>query len=787
MLLLVLRSLLVYGATAGAIIWLARRVVGPVRRRIAIFLAAAPLLLTGHAMLTGGVHAPLDIVYNADPFRSFRASLGFTPDPVPTLGDVVYQEIPWRKAVRAAVKRGELPLWNPHVLAGEPLLAVQQPAVFHPGTWIGFLLPLAQAWTFEMALRIFLALLCGYLFLREIGLREVPALIGAAGWGFSNYLVFFLGYPLSAAAAPFPLLLLGLRRVARAPSAGPDGIVVAALLLMVTSGHPESLLHAVAAAGLFFLAELARLRRGEAGRALLHALGAGALTLGLSAVLLLPLAEALPHTFEHSLRSSAYAQRIRSMPWSGVLARLGLELSPFPAASSALPAWYRGPFLATGYCGSLLLPLAFAGIFGRSRYRWIFAALGALALSVAACTPAADALARLPLFDIAINERLIFITALSVCVLAALGAERILDGDGRAAFLTGSLATLGGVALLYFRYAERAGPVFGSVGAVRESFLLQVVPLLAAAVLVGLPSRPWRARVAVPSLLVLLLFQRGLEAGGFYPTFPARTFYPPLSVLAKIPRGEPFRFVSLDYTFIPNVAALYGLEDVRGYEAMTFHPLFETYPIWCIHQPIWYNRVTDPTSPFLSFLNVRWVLAPRETVTPTGWSVVGEGEGMRLLENPAVLPRAFVPRSLAFEPEPARRLEILGAIRNFADRGVVGEPGASGWIANGDADVSIRGYRADRLDLDVRARNAALVATSIPAWPGWMAEIDGAVAPLVSYNHAFVGVRVPEGRHRLELRYAPRSFRAGAAISLACVVIAAVLMVRRRRAAPAGG
>ena len=53
--------------------------------------------------------------------------------------------LPWRAAVRGEVFAGRLPLWNPYVLGGSPLLAVQQPAVLHPGTWVGFLLPLAQA------------------------------------------------------------------------------------------------------------------------------------------------------------------------------------------------------------------------------------------------------------------------------------------------------------------------------------------------------------------------------------------------------------------------------------------------------------------------------------------------------------------------------------------------------------------------------------------------------------------------------------------------------------------
>jgi hypothetical protein len=68
--------------------------------------------------------------------------------------------------------------------------------------------------------------------------------------------------------------------------------------------------------------------------------------------------------------------------------------------------------------------------------------------------------------------------------------------------------------------------------------------------------------------------------------------------LEAIPRHVPHRMTAIGYNFIPNIAALYEVEDVRGYEAMTFKPLFETYPLWCVHQPVWYNRVDDPRGPF---------------------------------------------------------------------------------------------------------------------------------------------------------------------------------------------
>src|SRR5262245_38237732 len=148
--LLVVRSVIVYGGMAAILLFLAHRYVLPLPRRTAWLLAALPLLFTGPALFTGRVYGPIEILYNAHPFGSLREALKVPQDRTPLLGDVVYQQIPWRAAVREAIEEGRLPLWNPHTLCGEPLLAVAQPAVLHPGTLAGLLLPLPQAWTFDM-------------------------------------------------------------------------------------------------------------------------------------------------------------------------------------------------------------------------------------------------------------------------------------------------------------------------------------------------------------------------------------------------------------------------------------------------------------------------------------------------------------------------------------------------------------------------------------------------------------------------------------------------------------
>src|ERR1700730_13122276 len=158
MFLVVLRSLLVYGAAAAVCLIVVDRFVTPLRLRTAILLACAPALFVGKALFTGGVYAPLDNAYFFPPLAAHGAEGGVVGVRTPLLGDVVASYLPGLKAVREAVKNGRMPLWNRFQAAGDPPLAFQQPAVFHPATWIGFLLPLAQAWTFGIALRFLIAL-----------------------------------------------------------------------------------------------------------------------------------------------------------------------------------------------------------------------------------------------------------------------------------------------------------------------------------------------------------------------------------------------------------------------------------------------------------------------------------------------------------------------------------------------------------------------------------------------------------------------------------------------------
>jgi hypothetical protein len=781
--LLVVRSVAVYAATAALFVWIAHRSVLPIRRRVALVLVAAPLLLTGPATFTGAVYGGVDILYDAPPFQSHCDVLGGARVGSPMLGDVVGQHIPWRVATRRAIAAGRLPLWNPDTLVGEPLLAVQQAGILQPGTWIGMLLPLPQAWTFDMSLRLLIALLCAYLFFRDLGCGELPALLGAAGWAFSDFFVFFLGFSIAPPTAPFPLMLLSARRVVREPGARSGGILAAAIVLGVVGGHPETVLHTGAASALYFFFELTAPGERRTRKALAVGALSTAAAFALCAVVLLPLAEILPSTAEHVLRSTWYAHSKRSVEVASSAFRLVPQLVPYVVGVAGHGRVRPGFVVPSAYAGALLMPFAFGGLFARRRDRWFFVGLGFLALAVCVKTAAADWITRLPLFDIAINEYLIVVCTMSGCVLAAFGAERLRHGEGRRTFAAGALGSAALIAILNASYRSSMYDLRMPPAYQHERQALQLAPLVLGAFWVlSLRKKP---SLALGGAIVVFAASRFLEVGRINPTVPAEALFPNVPVLSKIPRGVPERMAAVGATFIPNASAAYDLEDVRGYSALTLVRLRQTYSLWCVEQGIWFNRIDDPDTPFLAFLGVRRVLLPPGAAVPAGWPVLAESDGLKLVENPRALPRAFAPRLYRAEPDPTKRVQLLGEIRDFREQAIIEGDTSDPWTENGSARIAVETYRPEALALKIGADREALVGTSLPLWPGWTVEVDGVPTSVVPFNHAFVGFRVAAGSHRAVVRYFPKGVRDGLAVSLATLAALVVgLAVANRRRAP---
>jgi hypothetical protein len=283
-------------------------------------------------------------------------------------------------------------------------------------------------------------------------------------------------------------------------------------------------------------------------------------------------------------------------------------------------------------------------------------------------------------------------------------------------------------------------------------------------------------------LIALLLAQRAITEGGVHKSFPAKDAYPQMAIFEPMKKiREPFRIVGQGWALMPGTNALYGLEDVRGYEAMTFAPYMETYRLWCVPQTVFFNRVDDLSKPFLSLLNVRFAFAHESVAAPPGWRVAAKQGEAVLFENPNALERAFVPHTVSIGVPSVMATTMMDGVTDFRERAWIDSGGSMQERANGPGRVSIRRVRHG-YELDADMDGAGWIVTSICDWKGWRAYVDGRRVKTHRANTAFLSVYTPAGKHRLRLVYWPDSFVRGRAITgIALLAVIAFGVIRSRR------
>ena len=768
-------ALPLYLATAAIALFAVDRWLRPMSRWAALVLALAPCCLMGKALLLGRVYAPIDLPFGTQPLRSFAGQYDIGTRHAGILSDLWDQTIPWHHAVRHAWSQGEFPLWNPFALCGDILAGSAQAAPYHPINLLSLLVALPQGITYMAACGFFFAALGMFVFLRGRGIEEPAALLGAAGWALSDFLVFWIGWALGISTAILPMVLCGVQETISGPRRRGSVVLTAAFVWLLLAGHPETAVHVVFVAGLFALYELWTLRsRRDLGRAVGGGVAAGVAALLLCALYLLPIVEVLPQSHEHAARKAVLATMDRARPAGESASLLLLAAVPFAYGLPGLAEPAAMPphaIFALVYAGAVLLPFALLGLWrSGDRLRWWLAAAAGAGLLAGVDAPLfANLLAKLPLLDIAINSRLVFAAVLAVSVLSALGAQvlgaRWNDGAARdlARCALVLLAAEAVACALAWRAMASNGLAAGFL-ATRAFWLL--APLAAVAAAATFLRRPLQVSALA---LLLLLAGRAAEVGGLYPSLPEAAFFPRVSPLTALPETpEPYRTVGTFFAMVPNTPTLWNLEDVRGYQALRFSRLVELIPLYSTSQDPWFNRVDDLSRPLLSFLNVRFAVS--DSPTPPGWTVVAQHKKTSLLRNPRALPRVFVPAAVRLGGSAERVRAQMAEETDFGARAWIEDParpdGEPEETGNGRGTLHVR-RDGTGLAIDAQMRAGGWLVASETAWKGWRAVVDGQEVPLRYANRAFLAFEVPKGKHRIRLFYRPRSFEIGLAVSLA--------------------
>jgi hypothetical protein len=350
-------------------------------------------------------------------------------------GDDHTQNFPLRVLAGAQIRHGHLPLFDPYIWSGAPLLGGWNAGAAYPLTLLFAVLPGVAAWTLNLVVTWWAAGLGSYAFLRASRLSPVASFLGALSFAFAGAMPAQIPhFGLVAGLSWVPLALLATLRLAEstglAQRLGWLALLAGAMGLVILAGEPRAIDDAVIIVAIYAGWRAWRLRGLAAGSAFAGLVLAGAvLGVALGAVQWLP-----------GLAVIDTSQRVAHSAFlfdSGSLARNRLLLSLVPDLLGGSGSFGQPAFLGTyslnemtGYVG--LMPLAAAcALLGRLRWRplpewfvWHLMALVGVLLALGGNTPLGRVLVYLPFFgDQRLQSRNIVIADLALAVLLGYWAD----------------------------------------------------------------------------------------------------------------------------------------------------------------------------------------------------------------------------------------------------------------------------------------------------------------------------------------------------------------------------
>ncbi|HXO18555.1 MAG TPA: YfhO family protein [Thermoanaerobaculia bacterium] len=734
------------------------------------------------------------------------------PDAHSLLNDTIYQFLPWELEIRHALARHQAPFWSDLLEGGSSPWANPQAGVLSPVQMAARLLPIQHHLLGALALKVLLAFEGTWLLARRLGRSRASCLLAAAGFALGGGVMSWGLFPHTAAVVWVPWLtagLVGLFRHPRPRAIAATATITAALLL---SGHPETAAIGVLFAGICGL----WLRRRRTG--LIKGLGAAALAgvlgLGLAAPHVLPFLEVLTvsqrahETLALTLPVHERVSLAAPLTWF-VPGHGQFVLSPTNPRAFGRP--FEDPFSGpidwadanSGYAGLVAFAGALIALLAwrdrRARPFLVFAAIALLAAG--RFLPFAHLIYALPALRLLTYERFLMVGTLALALAAAAGTDRLL-GYARQAALAGRAALWAALALAAaISLAVRWDPFVASLWA-----LLALAAFLGSWVLPPRPTRwkwlrrlrrlsqprTWAALVLALVLgLDLLPWARSLLPAGHPQLFYPKTPYMDAVASAAAAPGGPWRAVGAEYLIYPSILPFYGVAEVRPHNPLAPLPYLRVLRDAFGFDPSmvrYFSRLGNVDHPLLDFLNVR-VVVSSVAMPPSRKLKLADGGRFApffLYENPGALPRWFLPAAV----EVIRRgdldrwiagLSDGARVALFADEVGAWRPAPSTAPRGLHSLVSTPGHTLLALPPGLAA--GTLVATSIPFSRGWRATAAGKALPTVTVDGAFLGIRVPAGAERLDLRFLPPGLIAGLiAFLLAAAGMGVLLWKEQRRA-----
>ena len=763
----------------------------------------------------------LALLFLATMLMSFCDEIIFSAK-IPFFRDLVAYFYPIKFSVAESFKAGQLPLWEPRMATGFPILAEFQSAVFYPPSVIFYVVPFFAAIQFSYVFHYAVAALGSYVLLRSWKQPISLSIIGSILFSFGGTMVSLtnlLNHFQSAVWLPW-LVYCWERAVKN--KRWSDLVVFSMIAVcQLLAGSPEVFAFSAA----LLVADIVRLcGKGQCGVVPCN-LGwlsaAGLMIIGIAMVQLLPTAELiLQSRRDHAIPAiEALAWSLRPSALIGLLLPV-LEPDTSLSVGVRLLLIDRLPLLLSNYIGNIAV-FGFCSwlINAEVKERLILTGLIAVSLLCAfgSYTPVYPELYKwFPGFhSIRFPEKFFFITFALLLFVTIRGTGALIheaNFRGKQIILFGVPA---GWIILYLivrpnpnllaAWIRPLQPPQATVNAANiAAILFSVEKEIAISVILAsifLLNHLKLLRAGLLQVLLILVVFVDLSVANkplhflrdknriqdvprileHPPTHARMFYYPPgnnlhpsfVSVTGQ-PSYEKGTEVVLN-NLLPNAGLMYGFEyfqdiDALGRRSYTDFLNFIN------------GLAVDRRGKLLRALNVKYVVT-FHSLNVKGLKLLHEfpEHYSRIYEVTDSVPRTYLASHPIYDPDPVSTLRQLSSDAfDSAREVIIDAPTRFEQQPEFRGNAKIEFYQNHRVRITAWLNEAGVLVLTDAFYPGWKVYVDKHPQRILRANYLFRGVELTPGNHTVEFVYDPESFKIGLFISLMTValILATPLCVR---------
>lgn len=715
--------------------------------------------------IVGMYHPWRDVVWNG-----FTAGVAYKN---PLITDPVRQQYVWRALAVGQMGKGQLPLWNPYSFSGTPLLANFQTAAFYPLNILLFLIPFPIAWGILVMLQPLLAGLFLYLYLQQFRINKFASFVGAIAFSYSGFSIAWLEWnTIIHTLMWLPLILLIKEKLLEKFTLKNGLFLIIVESTSIFAGHLQVLFYTMIVSNLYLVLRIIQLsikvRKDDffpiAIKKYIPYLMTGIIVLTLTSIQWLPTMQFIAQS-AREVDQGSWMKEGWFIPWQNLIQYIAPDFFGNPATGNYWGVWNYGEFI--GYFG--IIPLIFtiyALLFRRDKKTLFFTSIAIGGLLFALPTPIAKLVYQwnIPLLSTSQPTRLLSIISLSLCILAAFGADTWIKEKNKkrilASFLVIIFGLLAGWLFILFPNIFSNQIHQENILVSRHNLVLPtILSVLSFCIISMYIFRIRKISTAIIIYIIIVFIITDLFRFGwkFTPFSDKEWLYPSTKITQILSNDlEPVRILTLDRRIMaPNFSGAYYLQDVSGYDPLYLGSYNQFVAAWERGKPdispAAFNRIITPTnvdSSFADLLGVKYVLNLGPIESKKLRFLYQEGQTY-LYENTKRFPRAFFVENIIHTINDQDEIEKLYAfkdeLRTLAttqqDIQIMSVP-----IDTTDS-VDIALYEPNKIDLKVSAKTERLLVLVDPYYPTWRAYVDGKESRIYKVDYMFRGVVVPTGNH----------------------------------------